>query len=316
MQKGKSAEKGERKVQRKFNIKSIKNNYDLYLMLVPVIAYYIIFKYIPMWGVQIAFRDYNPGMGFSKSPFVGWENFQRYFTSFRFSRMFINSLMMNIYQILFQFPIPIIFALLVNELRKGKFKSLVLNLTYIPHFLSTVIIVALVSNIFNPEYGIVNAILVSMGFTPVRFMESPLWFKPLYILSGIWQNTGWNSLIYIGAIAGIDQTLYEAASIDGASKFTQMIRITLPCIIPTITIMLILKIGGIMSLGVDKALLMQNELNIASSDVISVYVYKTGITEGDFSYAAAIDLFNNVINFVMLVISNRISKHMSGSSLW
>lgn len=291
-------------------------NYDLYLMLIPVVLFYIIFKYWPMYGVQIAFRDYNPGLGFFWSEWVGLDNFQRLFSSFRFSRMFTNTLLINIYQILFQFPVPIIFAILVNEIRIKKYKSFVLNVTYIPHFLSTVIVVGLLETMVNPEYGIINAIIGMFGGEPIRFMESADWFKMLFVGSGIWQNTGWDSLIYLGALASIDPTLYEAAQVDGASKFQQIRRITLPCIVPTIMIMLILKIGGIMDLGVDKVLLMQNDLNITSSDVLSVYVYQTGVREGDYSFAAAVDLFNNVINFILLIVSNRVAKKFSGSSLW
>ncbi len=297
-------------------LRSVSRNYDLYLMLVPVVLFYVIFKYVPMYGIQIAFRDYNPGLGFLGSPWVGWENFQRFFSSFRFGRMVKNTLLINVYQILFQFPIPILFAILINEVRKRRYKAVVLNLTYIPHFLSTVVIVALISTVCNPEYGIINLVIEAFGGQPIRFMEEASWFKTIYITSGVWQNMGWSSLIYLGALAGIDQSLYEAAEVDGASKLQQIFKITIPCIVPTITIMLILKIGGIMDLGVDKVLLMQNELNISSSDVIPVYIYQTGVREGDFSYAAAIDLFNNAINFIMLVLANRASKKLSGSSLW
>lgn len=297
-------------------LRSVSRNYDLYLMLVPVVLFYVIFKYVPMYGIQIAFRDYNPGLGFSGSPWVGWENFQRFFSSFRFGRMVKNTLLINVYQILFQFPIPILFAILINEVRKRRYKAVVLNLTYIPHFLSTVVIVALIGTVCNPEYGIINLVIEAFGGRPVRFMEEASWFKTIYITSGVWQNMGWSSLIYLGALAGIDQSLYEAAEVDGASKLQQIFKITIPCIVPTITIMLILKIGGIMDLGVDKVLLMQNELNVSSSDVIPVYIYQTGVREGDFSYAAAIDLFNNVINFFMLVLANKASKKLSGSSLW
>lgn len=297
-------------------LRSVSRNYDLYLMLVPVVLFYVIFKYVPMYGIQIAFRDYNPGLGFSGSPWVGWENFHRFFSSFRFGRMVKNTLLINVYQILFQFPIPILFAILINEVRKRRYKAVVLNLTYIPHFLSTVVIVALISTVCNPEYGIINLVIEAFEGQPIRFMEEASWFKTIYITSGVWQNMGWSSLIYLGALAGIDQSLYEAAEVDGASKLQQIFKITIPCIVPTITIMLILKIGGIMDLGVDKVLLMQNELNISSSDVIPVYIYQTGVREGDFSYAAAIDLFNNVINFFMLVLANKASKKLSGSSLW
>ncbi|AEC01722.1 ABC transporter permease [Parasphaerochaeta coccoides] len=304
------------RLRRNPKVKLILRNYDLYLMLLPVIAFYVIFKYIPMYGIQIAFKDYNPGLGFTASPTVGWDNFTRFFSSFRFRRMILNTVLINVYQLLFQFPLPIFFAIIVNEVRRRWFKSTVLNLTYIPHFLSTVVIVALVSTVTNPEYGVINAIIESFGGKPIRFMEVSSWFKTVYIGSGIWQNMGWSSLVYLGALAGIDPVWYEAAQVDGASKYQQIWRITLPCIAPTIMIMLILKIGGIMDLGVDKVLLMQNDLNISSSDVIPVYVYRTGIRDGDFSYAAAIDLFNNVINFILLLVANHTSKRLSGSSLW
>lgn len=286
------------------------------MMLVPVVLFYLIFKYWPMYGVQIAFRDYNPGLGFLGSEWVGWANFQRLFESFRFPRMLANTLLINIYQLIFQFPIPIIFAVMVNEIRVKHYKSFVLNVTYIPHFLSTVIVVGLLSTIVNPEYGIINNVIEMLGGDRIRFMESAEWFKTLFVSSGVWQNTGWSALIYLGALAGIDPALYEAAQMDGASKLQQIFRITMPCIVPTIMIMLILKIGGIMDLGVDKVLMMQNDLNIASSDVLSVYVYRTGVREGDYSFATAVDLFNNVINFILLLGANRISKKASGSSLW
>ncbi len=297
-------------------IRSIIRNFDLYLMLVPVLAFYIIFKYIPMYGVQIAFRDYNPGIGFLKSPWVGMYHFKRFFSSFRFTRMVINTIMINVYQIIFQFPLPIFFAIIVNEVRKKYFKAFVLNITYMPHFLSTVVLVALISTVTNPEYGIINHLIAVLGGEPIRFLEEVNWFKPIYIISGIWQNMGWSSLIYLGALAGIDPSLYEAAQVDGASKLQQIFRITIPCIIPTIMIMLILKIGGIMDLGVDKVLLMQNDLNIASSDVIPVYVYLTGVRDGNYDYATAIGLFNNIINFVLLLGANRISRKLFDSSLW
>ncbi len=310
--------KSTKAVQTKANRKhsDIWSNIDLYAMLVPVVLFYLVFKYWPMYGVQIAFRDYNPGLGFLSSEWVGLDNFRRLFESFRFGRMVKNTLLINIYQLLFQFPIPIIFAILVNEVKHKYFKKFILNLTYIPHFLSTVVVVGLVAAITSPETGFINNVIHSLGYEKIRFMESAEWFKTLFIGSGIWSSMGWSSLVYLGALAGIDPTLYEAAQVDGASKFQQMLKITIPCIVPTIMIMLILKIGGIMDLGVDKVLLMQNDLNITSSDVLSVYVYRVGVREGDYSFAASVDLFNNVINFTLLILANRLAKKFSGSSLW
>lgn len=291
-------------------------NYQLYLMLVPVLAFYIIFRYWPMYGVQIAFRDYNPGLGFAGSPWVDMANFRRLFGSFRFMRMLKNTLLLNTYQMIFQFPIPIVFAILVNEVRIKRVKALILNVTYLPHFLSVVVIVSLINTVFHPNYGIINRIIAILGRDTIRFMENPSWFRPIYIISGLWQSTGWNALIYLGALAAIDPSLYEAAQVDGASRFQQIIRITLPCITPTIIIMFILKLGGLMNLGVEKVLLMQNDLNISTSDALSVYVYKMGIREGDYSFATAADLFNNIINFALLLVANRMAKKLSGSSLW
>lgn len=294
----------------------MKNDYQLYIMLLPVVAFYLIFKYWPMYGIQIAFKDYNIGLGFTASPWIGLDNFTRFFSSYRCERLIVNTLMINVVQILFQFPIPIMFAVFVNEIRKRRLKVLVMNITYIPHFLSTVVIIGLLSIFVNTEYGIINQIIKGVGGEPIRFLESAAWFRPLFVGSGIWQHTGWDSMIYLGALAAIDPSLYEAAQMDGASKWQQICRITLPCIVPTIIIMLILKIGNIMSLGVDKALLMQNELNKSTSDVLSVYVYKEGIREGDYGYATAVDLFNNVVNFLMVICANMVSKRLSGSSLW
>lgn len=305
-----------RKRRRTHEWMRVKNDYQLYIMLLPVVAFYLIFKYWPMYGIQIAFKDYNIGLGFTASPWIGLDNFTRFFSSYRCERLIVNTLMINVVQILFQFPIPIMFAVFVNEIRKRRLKVLVMNITYIPHFLSTVVIIGLLSIFVNTEYGIINQIIKGVGGEPIRFLESAAWFRPLFVGSGIWQHTGWDSMIYLGALAAIDPSLYEAAQMDGASKWQQICRITLPCIVPTIIIMLILKIGNIMSLGVDKALLMQNELNKSTSDVLSVYVYKEGIREGDYGYATAVDLFNNVVNFLMVICANMVSKRLSGSSLW
>ena len=297
-------------------IRSLRKNYDLYLMLVPVIAFYVVFKYIPMYGIQIAFREYNPGLGFSASPFVGWDNFERFFSSYRFSRMIYNSIAINLLQVLFQFPIPILFAILVNELRKGVFKGFVLNLTYIPHFLSTVVVIALVENICNPEYGIINEIIKNLGGESIRFMESAKWFKPVYIISGIWQNAGWSAIIYIAALTSISPDLYEAAKIDGANKWQLIRYIDIPGIAPTAIMMLILEVGKIMNIGFQKAYLLQNSLNITASEIIPTYIYKIGLIDTQYSYSAAISLFNNIVNIILLVSVNKIAQKTSESSLW
>lgn len=297
------------------NWKSFKN-WDLYVMLIPVIAFYIIFCYAPMYGVQIAFKDFMASKGIWGSPWVGFKYFEKFFNSYYFGRLLYNTISISFFQLLFSFPIPIILALMVNELRNGPFKKCVQNITYAPHFLSVVVLVGMLGIFLDPEKGFINHFIMLFGGEPIDFLADPKWFKPIYIISEIWQNTGWNSIIYISALAGIDPQLHEAAKIDGAGRFARIIHINLPSILPTIVTLLILNVGKIMNVGFEKVFLLQNDLNISASDVISTFSYSIGIQGGQYSFASAIGLFNSIINFTLLLVVNKISKKLSETSLW
>lgn len=289
---------------------------ELYVMLLLPLAWYLIFMYVPLYGVQIAFRDYMPSHGFFGSRFVGWKHFLRFFNSFYFDRVLTNTLSINLLMLVIGFPLPIVFALILNEVRHAPYKKLVQNVTYIPHFLSAVVLVSILQMLFNPLNGVVNMVLKALGRPATNLLIESAAFKPLYVFSGLWQNMGWDSILYIAALAGIDSTLYEAATIDGASRLRKMISISLPSIAPTIIIMLLLRCGQIMNVGYEKILLMQNSLNMSTSDVISTYVYRSGILDADYSFSTAVGLFNSVCNFLLLIIANGISRRLGDTSLW
>ena len=288
---------------------------ELYLMLLLPVIWYILFLYTPMYGIMIAFKDYRAARGIWGSEWIGLEHFKRFFSSFYFGRIVGNTLTINILSLLFGFPFPIFLALLLGELRNGKFRKVLQNVAYIPHFLSAVIVVSIMQLILNPNTGVYNMIRQWFGLPVTNYFASVGAFKPMYIISGIWQNMGWDAILYIAALAGIDTTLYEAASIDGAGRLQKIWHISLPGISSTITIMLLLRCGQIMNIGYEKVLLMQNSLNQASSDVISTYVYTVGIKSSQFSFGAAVGLFNTVINFVFLLVTNYISKRTTGTGL-
>ena len=289
---------------------------ERYLMLLLPVIWYILFLYTPMYGIMIAFKDYRAARGIWGSEWIGLEHFKRFFSSFYFGRIVGNTLTINILSLLFGFPFPIFLALLLGELRNGKFRKVLQNVAYIPHFLSAVIVVSIMQLILNPNTGVYNMIRQWFGLPVTNYFASVGAFKPMYIISGIWQNMGWDAILYIAALAGIDTTLYEAASIDGAGRLQKIWHISLPGISSTITIMLLLRCGQIMNIGYEKVLLMQNSLNQASSDVISTYVYRVGILEGNFDYSTAISLFNSVCNILLLLLANAIAKRVNGTSLW
>ncbi len=291
-------------------------NWDLYLMLVPVILFYLVFHYAPMYGVQIAFKDFMASKGIWGSPWVGFKYFEKFFSSYYFERLLYNTISISFSQLLFGFPIPIILALMVNELKNGPFKKCVQNITYAPHFLSVVVLVGIVINFLNSERGIINHLINLFGGQSIDFLTEPQWFKPIYIISEVWQNTGWNSIIYISALAGIDPQLHESAKIDGAGRFARIIHINIPSILPTIVILLILNAGQIMNVGFEKVFLLQNDLNRSASDVISTFSYSIGIQGGQYSFASAIGLFNSIINFILLLFVNKLSKKLTETSLW
>jgi putative aldouronate transport system permease protein len=282
-------------------------------MLLPVILYYLIFHYGPMYGALIAFQDFNPVKGIFGSKWVGLQNFQDFFSSVYFTRLLFNTLAISVLEILFGFPAPIILALLINELRWNPFKRLVQSVTYLPHFISLIVVVGMLFDFFARD-GLTNQLLSLSD--PIAFMQSPEWFRQLYVGSGIWQHVGWGSIVYLAAIATIDPTLYEAAKVDGANRFRQMWHITLPGILATIVILLVLRIGAVMSVGYEKIILMYNPLTYETADVISTYVFRRGVLQADFSFSAAVGLFNSVINLALLYTANRVSRRLTQSSLW
>lgn len=285
------------------------------MFLLPL-SWYIIFCYVPMYGIQLAFRDYNPLRGYLGSPFVGLRWFQQFFSSYYWKTIIWNTFSISVYSIIFGFPVPIILAIIINELPGRKFKKLLQNITYIPHFISIVVLCGMLYLFLSPQYGIINTILESFGLQPVGFLESSKYFKGVYVVSEIWQESGWSSIIYIAALAGIDPSLYEAAKIDGAGRLKRIIHVSLPGIIPTIVTLLILKIGQIMSIGFEKAYLLQNDLNLTSSEIISTLVYKQGILQGNIGYATAVGLMNSCLNLLLIIFANQFCKKFFDTSLW
>ncbi|RJE85207.1 sugar ABC transporter permease [Paenibacillus sp. 1011MAR3C5] len=296
-------------------IRNIAKRYDLYLMLLLPIAWYLIFHYGPLYGLQIAFKNFNPAKGIIGSPWEGFGHFERFFDSYYFWRLLWNTVSINLFSLLIAFPIPIMLALLVNEIRSKTYSKWLQNITYIPHFISVVVIVGIL-NVFLSPTGPINMLIEAFGGSTVRFLESAGWFKTIFIGSNIWQNMGWQSIIYIAALSGVNPQLYEAAKMDGASRLRRIWHVSLPGIAPVIVILLILDIGHFMNVGFEKILLMQNNLNLESSDVISTFVYTTGILKGEYSYTAAIGLFNSVINLILLLLVNRFARKTSETSLW
>ncbi|WP_123043352.1 ABC transporter permease [Cohnella candidum] len=290
--------------------------YDLYLMLLLPIAWYLIFQYGPLYGLQIAFKNFVPSKGILGSRWVGFDHFERFFDSYYFGRLLWNTLTINLFSLLIAFPIPIFLALIVTEIRSKSFSKWLQNVTYLPHFISVVVIVGILSVFLSPTSGPVNKLIEAFGGSPISFMESAGWFKTIYISSNIWQSMGWQSIIYIAALSGVNPQLYEAAKMDGASRLRRIWHVSLPGIIPVIVILLILDVGHFMNIGFEKILLMQNNLNLDSSDVISTFVYTTGVLQGEYSYTAAIGLFNSVINLILLLLVNRFARKTAETSLW
>ena len=302
---------------KKSRFQGVLRHWDLYLMMLLPLTWFIIFAYVPMVGLQIAFRNFLPIHGFFGSDFVGFMHFERFFNSFHFRRVITNTLSINIYTLIVGFPIPIIFALMLNELRSKRYKSLVQNLTYIPNFLSAVVVVSILQLMLCPDNGVINNFMRSfLNMNPINFMAVPGYFQHIFVWSGVWETMGWNAIIFLAALAGVDPGFYEAATIDGASRLQKIIYISLPCISGTIVIMLLLRLGTIMHIGFEKILLMQNPLNMSRSDVVSTFVYRSGILGADFSFATAVGFFNSVLNFSLLVVANAIARRFCRTSLW
>lgn len=297
--------------------KKFFNNIDLWLFLLPALVYVILFKYWPMFGIQIAFRDYSPVRGFLGSPWVGFEHFQRFFNSYQFVTVIKNTIFLSFYVLLATFPIPIVFALLLNQLVNMRFKKLVQTATYIPHFISVVTMVGIVLIFLSPQAGFIPKFLTFLGKDDIPlFMAKPEYFRHIYVISGVWQSTGWSSIIYIAALSGVDPAHHEAAIIDGANKLQRIWHVDIPSIIPTSVILLILNFGRLMSVGFQKAYLMQNNVNLETSEIIATYVYKVGLEGGQYSYSTAISLFNSLINLILIITVNSIAKKLSETSLW
>lgn len=286
----------------------------LLLLFTPCFVYYVLFKYLPLWGILISFKNYSPFIGFLDSPWVGFKYFKMFFAYNGFFRLIRNTFLLSFYSLLWGFPAPIIFALILNEVRNMRIKRLVQTVSYLPHFISTVVVVSMVKMFLSPR-GVINSLLINIGIGRIDFMTDPGYFRTIYVASGIWQDLGWGSIIYLSALANIDPNLYEAALIDGANKLKQLIYITLPCIAPTIITMFLLRTGGLLSVGFEKVYLMQVPVTYETSDVINTFVFRQGLISGNFSYASAVGLFNSVVNVIFLVTANYLARY-SENSLW
>ena len=296
--------------------KKMKRYYQLYLLLLPALIYFIIFRYGPMYGLQIAFKDYVATKGFLGSPFVGLKHFERFFTSPDFVMILKNTVMLSVGSILINFPMAIIVALMLHQVTCTRYKKAVQTIIYAPHFISMVVLVGMITLFLSPSSGIINKIIEAFGGEAIFFMAEPGWFKPVYILSETWQNTGWGTVIYLAALSSVSPELYEAAEMDGANKWQKMWHIDFPGILPTAVIQLILTTGNILSIGYEKVFLMQNALYRTASEVISTYEYKQGLQNAQYSYSAAIGLFNAVINLAILLSVNKFAQKVSDTSLW
>ncbi|MCI9320248.1 MAG: sugar ABC transporter permease [Lachnospiraceae bacterium] len=295
--------------------KKIKKSKYLYLMMLIPIVYYVLFHYMPLYGVLISFKDYKVAKGVWGSPWVGFKWFEKFLTDEYFWKLVRNTLLLNIYGLLWGFPIPIALALMLNEVSSSGFKRIIQSVSYLPHFISTVVVCGMVMNFLSLD-GIINRFVAFLGFDKIQFMLMPEWFRTVFTASGIWQTCGWTSIIYLSALTAVDQEVLEAAMIDGANRFQKIRYVTLPSIAPTISIMLIMQLGKLMSLGYEKIILLYNGSTYETADVISSYVYRRGILNNDFSYSTAVGLFQSVVGVLLLICSNTITKKLSENSLW
>ncbi len=288
----------------------------LYLMFFPVLLYYIFMRYAPMAGLVIAFKNYNAFAGFAKSPWVGFKYFSQFFNSIYCWRLIRNTLLINLYDLVFNFPASIVLALLLNEVRQPRFKKVTQTITYMPYFISSVVLASMVVQFLSPTGGLVNNIIESMGGKRTYFMTQPESFRTIYTLMNLWKNIGWNSIIFLAAISGINSELYEACTVDGGGHLRRMWHITLPGILPTVVVLLIMRLGHMMDAGYETILLLQNNANLETSDVIGTYVYRRGILKNEYSYSTAVGIFQSVIGFMLVIASNWLSRRFSETSLW
>lgn len=305
----------EKDIARIQRMKKIKKSRYLYVILIIPMLYYLLFHYMPMYGVIIAFKDYNIGKGILGSEWVGFKWFQKFLTDPYFWKLVRNTLLLNIYGLLWGFPIPIILAVLLNEVTKTRFKQVIQTVSYLPHFISTVVVCGMVVNFLSLD-GVINQFLGALGLEKVQFLMYSEYFRSIFTATGIWQTCGWTSIIYLASLTGVDQEILEAAMIDGANRWQRIRNVTIPAITPTISIMLIMQLGKLMTLGYEKILLLYNGSTYETADIISTYVYRRGILNNDFSYATSVGLFQSVIGVILLLAANKVSKKLSDTSLW
>lgn len=294
----------------------LKNNWQLYVLILPAIIYFVVFNYMPLYGIQIAFKDFKAVFGIAGSKWVGLKNFENFFHAYYFKRLLTNTLLLNVYNLLWSFPIPIILSILLNQIKGPRIKRFIQTSIYVPYFISTVVLAGMLYIFLSPTSGILNVLRQALGMKAVDFMSDAKAFRSIYIISGIWQSAGWGTILYIASLSGVDPSLYEAAEIDGASIWQKIRYIDIPSIVPVIVMVFILDCGKLLSSNTDKALVMQTPGNIPTSDIIGVYVYNVGLGSGQFSYTTAIGLFINVINFVIIITANQISKKISDVGLF
>lgn len=300
----------------KYIVMHLKKEWQLYLMLAPTVIWFLVFLYKPMYGLQIAFKDYSVFKGITASPWVGLEHFYTLFENDQFLRAIRNTLMISGATLIFGFPIPIILALMFNEIINPKFKKTAQTIVYLPHFISAVIIAGIVITAFAPSTGVINLVLNALGYDSIYFLTKPEWFRTIFIGTGIWQEAGFGSIVFLAAISGISPSLYESAVVDGASRFQMMYKITIPCILPTILIMLIIKIGNILEIGFEMIIMLYQPATYETADVISTFIYRQGLQAAQYDLAAAAGLFNAVIAFLLVITANTLSKRISKTSLW
>ncbi|MBW4840039.1 MAG: ABC transporter permease subunit [Paenibacillaceae bacterium] len=294
----------------------ILRNWQLYLFIAPALLSVLIFSYVPMYGIQIAFKNFIPVNGILGSPWVGLDHFVRFFNSYYFWDLLWNTLGISLYGLIIGFPLPIILALAFNEVKDGIFKRTVQTVTYAPHFISMVVMAGMIITFLTPSTGMIVNVIEAFGFTPPDLLTDPRWFKTVYVFSDVWQGTGWGTIIYLAALTGVDPGLHEAAILDGASRMQRIKHINIPAILPTITILMILNMGSLLGVGFEKILLLQNPLNMESSDVISTFVYRSGLLDAQYSFSTAVGLFNSVVNAILLITVNQVVRRTSENSLW
>ena len=296
--------------------KSVWKNWQLYIMCLPAVIYFLIFAYKPMYGIIIAFKNYSMRKGIMGSPWIGFGNFERLFSSYWFPIILKNTLTLSGLTLILGFPIPLLLALILNEVQNSRFRKGFQTISYAPHFISTVVLCGMLTLFLSPSSGVINRFITMLGGEHINFLQEPSMFKWVYVLSGVWQEMGWGSIIYFATLSGVDKALIEAADIDGASRLQKIWYINLPVLVPTILILLILNCGSLLSVGYEKVFLLQNPTNLSASEVISTFVYKSGLEKSDFSFGAAADLFNSVVNTIVLVLANTISKQTTKTSLF